>query len=407
MQRVYQVRGHRVQIDYRPRLVRRNMITSVDVDLNPLYQELRNSYFQITGTTVTIHNRVWDLTNLIFDVIREVRTTDGEHRLAFHIADYLFNRFGGIWGSLFQRSLLLASANLWIQVCNKIWEWEDSNEPIKVHKGTPYYFLAFTLMNLGNLDLSFTFIFNAIGQDKTAYSGTTSPGRYKESPAYRLATLVDRKDNTFYHFIKDAKTWLLEKAKSYRKYTHVRFRYSDFESRFLRETQLEETVYFFVYEILHILSQERFTPKRVRKNEFSKLRNLNTMFSLCLIVDKVLEFKYRALPASQRDSLGKNIFNIFRERGWLIGESHAGDLKSEFTRSGTDLNDAPDTIVPSILANNVRFHGSTIREEMAPLLLVWHLRNYGGHKIKTQQVLVDEYTEIVDFILYSLFFVLS
>ena len=44
-QKIIHVSGHRVQITYRPRLIKENMIVSLEVDGKPLDKELLDSYF--------------------------------------------------------------------------------------------------------------------------------------------------------------------------------------------------------------------------------------------------------------------------------------------------------------------------------------------------------------------------
>lgn len=407
MHRIINLGSNVVDITYRPNIKRKNMISSFTINGTQLNALLPNTNFQLTPTnTLIINNNTWTISNLVFDVIANI-TTSRDHKLAFHIADYLFNIFNNTWVILLNTKLILQSVSLINQVCSVVWQWEKTHG-INIHKGTPYYFLALSYAILNDWDSAFVFVFNAIEEDKKANLNTTSPQAYQTSPAYRYATLVNRKDNAFYSFIEIMKKWLRKKIQNFNKKFGTNLRYSDVESKFLHQIQLEETVFLFVYQIQYLISQNYVRTKKLRQNDFSQLRNLNTIFNLCLIVDKLFEYRYLGFPKHKRDSIARNIYNFFDEFRLLGNENNAGDLKGSFTSAGFNIERTPNYTIRRLLARRMTiiYNGYPISSEMKSLLLVWSLRNYGGHNVKAQKVLVTKYEKIIEQIMFALFLAL-
>ena len=399
MLKTYNISGQNVAITYRPNKTR-NMISEIRVNRVHLYHLITNPI--IRNGNIIFNQNVWTVTTTIFETIKQMKMA-GNNKLAVHTADYLFNRFAGIYKKYRDKKLIIHSAHVITQLLEKIWSWETANFPAKIHKGTPFYFLADSFAKMGDWDSAFTFVFNSISQDKLAFINTSRPLNYKKSPAYMYATLVNNKHNFFYEpHIKDIRKWLIANLFEYRKFSGINLSYKDFESKFLRNDDLEEIVFLFVYQIQYIL-RNPLKITSLRDNAFNRLRNLNMLFTLCLIVDKVLEYRYRSLPMEKRKSLGKNMFNFFNEKNWLNGEKNSSAICQTLLEGGTDFHRNPNLIIPKILSGNIIYHWNLILEETGPLLMVWYLRNYGAHKMKGQRILISEFPNIIKFVIYALF----
>lgn len=408
MRRTFIVGTNTIAIAYRPNLLSKNMISSFEVNGVPLYQLLRHGLFGFAGVHAYVDPSVWVMTKIVYDCAKVAETT-GDRKLATHISDYLFNRFGGKWRTFLNAGLVPQSASLMMQACKDVWDWEKLNKPVLIHKGSPFYFLASSYAYMESWTQAFTFVFSAIEEDRRAYVTSSNPDRFKRSPAYMYATLVNCKKNIFYPYVSTIRKFLLKQLRNYRNETSSAFNYLDFEDQFLRNQDLEQIVFLFVNQLQEIASRQYNMSAQLSDNEYSKIKNLNTIFNLCLVVDKVLENRYRMLPKEFRESLGKNIFTFFAERGWLGTERDAGQLKGSFTVAGLNIASTPNTICRKIIRRNPRiiYNGSVVSTEIISFILVWNLRNYGGHNIKAQNVLIKKYDKIIRLILYCLFNSLS
>jgi hypothetical protein len=80
------------------------------------------------------------------------------------------------------------------------------------------------------------------------------------------------------------------------------------------------------------------------QNEFSKLKNVDWMFSLCLVIDKLLNYKYNT----------KNMFDgikaYSRDTG-LMAESQLNSFLSQEKIS----SQSPDLIIPNLISTNLLF----------------------------------------------------
>jgi hypothetical protein len=82
----------------------------------------------------------------VFDKIREINSNHEDEELAATIASRLFEGFSKYWEFLLYQHQETLAIQFWTGVLSIVKEWEDNNKPIRIHKGTPYFFLAETLL---------------------------------------------------------------------------------------------------------------------------------------------------------------------------------------------------------------------------------------------------------------------
>lgn len=84
----------------------------------------------------------------------------------FVIHDSFFENFGYFW---LEPNGVLRPFQLIDLVFDKIlllvYEWENQNKPLKIHKGTPYYFYGMTSMLKGDLDKGLLLMHQACKED--------------------------------------------------------------------------------------------------------------------------------------------------------------------------------------------------------------------------------------------------
>lgn len=164
-------------------------------------------------------------------------------------------------------------------------------------------------------------------------------------------------------------------------------------------------MYLFVYCLENLLKYEKQFKHLPVKNDFYQLRNASSIFDFCLIADKILEYKYegkfRSLFPRKHPTIAGMIWCLFDDKGWIANIPHAGELKNKLNPKVLNLE--PDKAVPLLLRMNVSLDGSPLSIQMAMMILVWLLRNWGGHRIKRQQVFVDSYFDIAKWLVWSIF----
>jgi hypothetical protein len=77
----------------------------------------------------------------------------------------------------------LIGIQFWREVLAITREWEDK-QSTKIHKGTPYFFLAENYLLTGDRDLAFMYLYNAISDDRMLAQFAPSLGYPDNSPAY-------------------------------------------------------------------------------------------------------------------------------------------------------------------------------------------------------------------------------
>jgi hypothetical protein len=131
----------------------------------------------------------------------------------------------------------------------------------------------------------------------------------------------------------------------------------------------------------------RKTKPEILRNDFSKLRNLNLILNLCLLIDKLLE----ANPNIGKDKMGPNVIEVCSSQGWL-SKSELHQLERSYQ---IDINkDDPDKVLKVLLPMKLTVNSKSVLKEAIHYLIAWNLRNYGGHKIRQQHSLVDNFDEI-------------
>jgi hypothetical protein len=296
---------------------------------------------------------------------------------------------------MLNNGLYVHGGKLWIGVCGLVWDWESRHNE-RLHKGTPYHFLAQTLLHIGDIDTGFTLVFNAIEEDKRTHSEVGNPEGYKSAPAYMFVTSVDNPNNSMYHLISGRIIRLQEYFIDYKNELNGNMNSIDFDNEFLHEPRLREVAFFFTYNLDQLIKQEKMTKPELLQNDFSKLRILDFVFNLCLIVDKVLGRKY---STHSKDTIANNVLGYCRDK-LSLQEVNPSKLKNNLN---INFYNEPDTVVPVLLNYGLTYKGQPADKKMTALVLTWYLRNIGGHTIKGQQTLITDFPNIVKQIMYALF----
>ena len=322
----------------------------------------------------------------VFDIIKEF-VNDKKYVLANSLADFLFSRFTILWNYYLMHQKHMLGTVLWQHVCEIV--WKDKEKCDLIHKGTPYFFLGTTQLMQGNIDSAFLFISNAIEEDKKYSKNIGDVEFYKKLPAYFFSSLIDDKNNYLLPYVIDAKSQINKFIHEYNSSFSSQLNMSDFNTKFLENNELESVKFFFVYTLISIINYQKKLSSQLSDTDFSKLKNANIIFNLCLIVDKVMQNKTNGRFIS--DSVKKISLEKFQETETLA-IFKALDFENDFENA---LN--------KCLNLNFEYNSKSIKPEVLTLITVWGLRNFGGHNIKIEPILETKYEEIIQQLMNALF----
>jgi hypothetical protein len=337
--------------------------------------------------------------DLVHDICESLRIMLESDKHYWHATiNRFFEAFTPAWMTLVREGKTRQAASIWIRVLDSVRAWENRSNNL-IHKGTPYYFLGATYLYAFDFDLGLRYIFDAFEEDKKATSN--NPTLYKAMPAYKVASLVDQPDNFLYaEMVRPARDRIEGFLKEYCAQSGSLMHMIDFENKFLSNPLFESQKFFFVYSLLEIIKNERSWNPRSIRNEFAEMRNRDSLFDLCLLVDAVLRETYR--PAK---FISDGVYNYCSQRGWInASDQNAGQLNQQLAPiiSGNTAP-PPDVVVTALLDSTLKYRSNPIPPEMSWMLLAWHLRNFAAHDLAPQAVLVKRHDEITQALMNALF----
>jgi hypothetical protein len=256
-----------------------------------------------------------------------------------------------------------------------------------------------------DIDAGFLFIYKALEEDRLFANMLGRPRRYKSSPAYMSAVLVDNARNFLQPIVvrpvRDEISRLLSSFSSGR----AALSQSDFDTKFLSKPKLEPVVFFFVYNMYHHVRRTRFGQfSSLTNNDFMKLKSLDFIFNLCLVIEETLQHRFSRGRANYLISDG--VLALAKRNGWAQ-KSDKDPREHQQSLSNFKTYQDPSVAIPILFAGAINYREAPINSEFRFLLLAWHLRNYSGHNIRTQPLLVRDYDKIFEWLMSALFLALQ
>ncbi len=125
-------------------------------------------------------------------------------------------------------------------------------------------------------------------------------------------------------------------------------------------------------------------------NDYSVLKNPLLFFSLCLIINELLN----KINLCTNDTLGEGIPKFFKKKGWRIIKLNDNSIISD---------GKPNSVIPDLLNFIHPLTKAKLPEESSLLLVAWNIRNFSGHKLNAQTVFVDKFDDILKALLSDIF----
>ena len=311
-----------------------------------------------------------------------------------NIHDKLFENFGGFWHSNDNQNLILRPLQTIDVVFNKIlslvYEWEDNNQPHKIHKGTIYYFYGMTSILKGEINKGLLLMHQASNEDGNLNRTIT--------PSKSFISLDEQNPNQFFRpkvfeTVKFLETYLSH----YRAVDSSTFNIEDLRSKFLKDDEHKEEAFFFVYCVYKLENILKKINNRIRDNELASYIETTIIFELCKLCEALLTKSYSGTLISKI-----NDFSQDADLNLNLRRSHLSIINKE---RDTNFSNTINQLV-----NNTFCHSSFLSSPSAieyDITLTYALRNFGGHKIEDQKVLRNDFEEILKSIFNTIFLIID
>lgn len=345
---------------------------------------------------VTVPNEYEEIFQTIFSSVDELYRT-GRGCLAAYLSSFLFESLTPYWAGLMKKGQHILAISFWRKILSITHEWENKTGQ-HVHKGSPYAFLANTYLIIGDVVTGFSFIYNAIEDDIELNRACPELNYPSEAPVYRTASLSSNPQNIMVSLVREIRSELEIYLNIYRKEFSSSLSMAEFDKRFLQNPALETIKYYFVFSFWIIFEYCRKVEHNLMQNDFSKLKHAGWLFALCLTLDKLFE----SHPKYKDQFLGSEIVNFAVDKG-LMPRNDLNDLiKKENIQNGE-----PDKVTRKLLRTTLQHKGVPVAREIQYLLIAWNLRNFGGHNIQTQNVLVENFENLLRILLCDIFMIIT
>ena len=307
--------------------------------------------------------------------------------------DKFFSFFTPIWLDLLQKRRYHEAIGVWNVALKVALQWEKKNKPNRIHKGTPYYFLGVTAILNNELENGFLLMHQALEEDKITLNTKTPL-----TPAYYFVTLDYTQQKQFFrHKVETVSHFLSDKIDIYVKQRSGGLTINQFKAKFLECPDLEEEVFLFVFLLFKLKKLIQETAQRLKQNTFSSLIHLKTLFDLCLVLEKAIEYKN---PASKKPNSKLTFANelkfLSKKTSLTLDQSKIGILNKDFKDFNKTLQNIMLGTYPIQLSNIER-----------DLTIAYGIRNFAAHRLEDQPVLYEEMEDLSQSLLNDLFFTIE
>lgn len=308
-------------------------------------------------------------------------------------SDSYFNNFSFITEELIKTKQYYRAFELWMEILGFVKKWELVNG-IKLHKGTPYYFCAVSCMLQHDFDTGLLAMSNAVKDDKENNSC------WEAAPAYSFMSMNDQQiEQYFKPFVKKIINFIRKRLDTQPSsdYQHTRsgnLSYSNFRLKLLDNKLLSEDIrYYFVYSVIRIWHLRRLHKNALGDDIMAPIIFSNALLDLLLVLDELL--KNWDNPSNNRKYIRQHYDKLAREEGWNLVTNLDVNKKRDlnFEVWITELIDGTYT----------NTSGVQVQRLEADFILSYGLRNFSAHNIKSQKIMWNNYTKILESIFSSLF----
>ncbi len=363
--------------------------------------------FDKDSREVILPTEVTNICNAIFNAIKILKSRGEHERLTAVLATRLFEAIAPYWRSLLLEGRDSHAVKLWLEILKITNKWKADNNNA-IHRGTLFFFLGESYLILGNNDLAYLYLSNAIKDDVVLGEKVPELNYPDKAPAFLTIMLRDDRDNQMYPIVERARKTIESFVSVHQTRMNNKFSMNDLDNRFLQNPDMRRIALFFILNIRYLEGILPLLNSNLLNTDIMHLRNLNLLFNLSLTIDETLKH-----VCVEQTGTGENNY-ISNSIIWFV-------CKNKHTRWMTEqelttfwsearLNVAkglPNDVIPKLLEMKENYNGNSVRPEVFLLLLAYNLRNYGAHKIAEQKIISEKFKEILDNLFSSLFLVIQ
>lgn len=362
------------------------------------FNEQMGNAFDPNRSEITFADKVYNICTDIFETIKKMQNERIERRYCSLLAARLYETFAGFWKrKLLMRNFDLIGVKYWRKVLEITKDWQKNNSNIFIHTGTPYYFLSENYFMVGDLDSAFVYLHNALKIDQQTWQWAY-PGHIG---AYSLAKLIDDRRTQMNYLTKDLRNELIKFITKFNA-NYKTLSIEDFDRKFLKnENAFQILGYFFTFTFHTIIHNQRNMLLEIPENYFLKIRSLDIIFNLCLIIDKILMNVFLSNETDlKKKTISYGIVELCKHNGW----TNSYKIWKKWLKQGVvDEYDA-DKNIRVLLCKTKKCDGNIVEKEVFILLLAYYLRNYGAHNLNEESIVIEKYEEIIEELLMAFFF---
>lgn len=347
----------------------------------------------------------------IFDAVSALHAK-GEYCVAAMLASFLFEQLTLAYQAFQRSGMHILGIPYWRAVLDLVWDWERRHPSDAIHKGTPYYFLGESYILCGDWDAGFLYLFNAIEDDirlGRVCSGFNYPN---DAPAFKTACLIDEPHNRMYEFVvkpvrEHLKAAIAQYQKDFGTNNYLPNGIDDLDIKFLRrrnttKLKVESIKFLFTLEMLQLMKLKELAANKKLNSSFSQTLLLNRLFGLSLVVDKLLHLNYPSQTRRGEDPLmSVNVLNYARNHGITQATLESFYNKTNFRRRSLEL------LLPLLIGKMKQKRFRIFPKEMYPILITLKIRNTSAHKITSQNIILSQFDEILQYVLEAVFIIVG
>jgi len=298
---------------------------------------------------------------------------------------------GPKWHQAFAEGKFGLAQSIWTDIMPIVYDWELKHPGQQVHKGTSYYFWAGTCILAGNLEMGFLLMHQALEEDKWL----TSMSKPK-TPAQFFVTLnPDPQDQYFRSMVAEVSYFIEDRLTTYRTDRVTSLTGDQFRKMFLLNHELREEAFSFTFEAFRLKALNEMNT-RLLENTFGSLTAAKTFLSMCLVVDNVIHNKNTG-----QWRFAEHVTFLSTQTSLSLNDHKVKELNGSFK------GDFPGT-VKKMLDSQYRFQdGTTLSRMEEDFSLAYGFRNFAAHKLEDQPIIYQNFKELTQRILNTLFFTIE
>ena len=267
-------------------------------------------------------------------------------------------------------------------------DWEDLHPDQRLHKGTAYYFLGMREILLGDLDLGFRWMHQALVEDQLS-TGTDAP----DGPALAFATMDGAKlEQAFRDEVVRYAMWVEERLEQYRGSGRGDLTIDGLRQRAIDRAGLLEPLFTTTFIVARMLRLESLNAAIARDNPFAHLLASSLLADLTLVIDSAVQAWRPGLwrPLQQaREGAGA--------MGIVVTQTELEEVNRrqqiDFAATVTDL----------LGGQYVTADGRTPEDREIDALLTYTVRNHTAHGAAGEKLLGEELEVLEKRLFFQLF----